>query len=66
MFGRQKHKYEITFTDGKVVFVEGYDISTWDDDNDPSKGDIYISGRGTKNDVAYFRKETVAKILKVN
>jgi len=65
MFRRQKHQYEITFTDGKVAFVEGYNISVWSDDNDPSKGDIFIEGRKRQNDAAYFRKETVAKIVKV-
>ena len=65
MFRRQKHKYEITFTDGRVAFVEGYNIDVWDDDKDDSKGDIFIEGPQRQNDAAYFRKETVAKIVKV-
>jgi len=62
---KTKHKYEVTLADGHVCFVEGYDIVVWDDDNDQSKGDICIEGRRSGNDVAWFRKENVRRIVKV-
>lgn len=65
MFKKQKHKYQVVFTDGSSVYVEGYDLSVWDDDNDPTKGDVFISDRKRDNEVAWFRKETLKYIAKI-
>lgn len=60
---KKKHKYQIVFADGSSVYVEGFDISVWDDDNDQTKGDIYIKMSHKNNDCAWFRKETLKYIV---
>jgi hypothetical protein len=62
---KNKHKYQVVFTDGNSIIVYGYDIWLWDDD-DQTKGDICISGSRNNNDVAWFRKENVKYIVKIS
>lgn len=42
---KKKHKYQITFSDGNQIILEGYSVSVWDDDTDQTKGEVWAQSK---------------------